>query len=85
MNQTRNNWIKIIYTISALILLLSGFVIGYIYSSKDYDKEPLIYGIKKINSMNKADFICSCISNNPRTITFLFDKEGIRETYLWDG
>ena len=40
--------------------------------------------IDNINEKNKANFTCSCVSSNPRMITFTFDSNKINEGYFWD-
>jgi len=65
-------WIIIFF-----VLLTIGFILGYLFGKPNYNENPLITGIKNINEKNKANFSCSCISSNPRMITFVFDENGI--------
>jgi len=56
-----------------------GFLLGYIYKSKQDNTSPLISDLKMINDINNADFTCSCISTNPNMITFSFDEKKISD------
>lgn len=80
MLNNQKNLIKFIYFISILILLLTGFVFGYLYYVNFGEScilDPFIYGIEKINKMNNDEFYCSCYAVSGTRESFSFDKDGL--------
>lgn len=72
-------WIKICITISALILLVVGFTIGYLIGDDSCKQNPLRYGVEKLNKANNDSFFCSCASGKyPQPI--YFDENGLKES-----
>jgi len=75
MNSQTIKWLKISFFVYFLVIMTMGFLLGYIYKSKQDNTSPLISDLKMINDINNADFTCSCISTNPNMITFLLMKK----------
>lgn len=72
----KNNLIKFILLIIALILFTSGILIG-LTINKDCSSNPLTYGIKKVEKLNDANFSCACYSTDKALNIFYFDDKGI--------
>ncbi len=74
------NWLKFSILIFCLILILIGFLFGYIYYDDKNEScigKPLFYGINKINEINNDEFTCSCTSMSGNINPFYFDESGI--------
>ncbi len=75
---TFKSLLKIAITLFCLILIFIGFGFGYIYN--DYKsgacmEKPFFYGLEKLNSMNNANFTCSCSSIGMDS--FSFNEHGL--------
>lgn len=82
MNKIFDNWITLLYFVIILLVIifsLIGFLLGYYYTDKSCIENPLSYGLKKINKMNKINLTCSCFSYDGKTNPFSFDEYGIKE------
>lgn len=70
--------IKICLVVSALILLIVGFTIGYLYVDKGCMENPLGFGLRQMNDLNEGDdFSCVCTSSLDYEQKFYFNKEFI--------
>ena len=72
--------LKLSILLFCVILILIGFAFGYIYNNYKSGaciERPLSYGIEKLNDMNNADFICSCISSSTNLKPFSFNENGL--------
>lgn len=74
-NKQYNFWLKICILLVVIILLLSGFAFGYLYGDKSCIENPLLYGVKKLDEINKDNYTCRCYSINNEG--FSFNAEGI--------
>lgn len=79
--------IKISILLFCLILLVIGFMFGYIYNNYKNEacaERPLSYGIEKMNDLNNASFTCACTSISNKMINpFYFNESGVfRGTFL---
>jgi hypothetical protein len=72
-----NNWVKIIITLTVLIVFLVGFLTGYFYGDKSCYENPFSYGVKILNEKYNENLLCSCNSLNGNTKPFSFNEEGI--------
>ena len=81
MEQTK--LLKVIYITIALVLLVSGFIVGYIYSNYGKTDNTLTSAIGRVNNLNGAYFTCSCVSNKKAMVTFTFTEDGIGDAFFW--
>ena len=78
MTMSENKYlVNLVYLLIFMIVVLSGFVFGYLYNERYGNDSSLTSGLKKLNEINNANFSCYCISSNPKLITFSFDESGI--------
>ncbi|KKM14436.1 hypothetical protein LCGC14_1706150 [marine sediment metagenome] len=73
-------WLKVSITLFSVILILIGFLLGYLYNPSDgkvCTENPFTYGIEKINEVNNDEFICSCTSLSGKIDPFYFDENGV--------
>lgn len=75
-------WLKFAILLFCTILILIGFMMGYIINSS-CNNNPFQEGIKKLNEVTDSEFKCYCKSNNVSIHDISFDKDGvINEIYL---
>lgn len=73
-------WLKLSISLFCLILILIGFVFGYVYNNYKNgacSDRPLSYGIEKVNLLNNDSFTCACTSISGKTNPFYFDESGL--------
>ena len=81
-------WLKVAISIACVILILLGFLLGYVYnnySNGACKDTPLSYGIEKLNDMNDDSFTCACTSLSGEINPFYFDKSGTFEGTFLDS
>ena len=64
-----------IFIVSIILAGLIGYTIGFFINEKKNNfcsSNALIYGIQEINLLNKADFLCTCNSNDG--LNFYFNE-----------
>lgn len=83
MEQNKAFWLRVIYITLILLLLCSGFIIGYLFNSpKECVENPLIYSVKRLNDINNDEYICSCYSlHNGFRISFNEEEVKIGEWF----
>jgi len=72
-------WLKVSSTIFIIVLLLTGFGLGYLYNNYKNQvcrEKPFNYAIKEMNKLNNEKFYCSCSSYSGFK-HFSFDEEGL--------
>ena len=87
-NRERNILIRVIYIVSALILLTVGFAMGYVYhtyQSEPCIQDPLTYGVNLLNDMNDDEYVCTCSAYGNHE-PLVIDKNGpVKNTNLLQG
>lgn len=80
MNPKSRFWLNVIIAVCALILLISGYFIGYYLKGRE-DKncmsDPLIYGIELMNKFNIQNYACHCYNEGSIERSFYFDENGV--------
>jgi hypothetical protein len=62
LNKEQKNILLIIIICSALIIFITGYLIGNIFIDKTCQQNPFFYGLKEMNKLNNANFFCECTS-----------------------
>ena len=78
MDKKLKFWMNVIILICALILFVSGYLLGHLLSKdRECVNNPLIYGIEKFNEANYVSYGCNCYPEGSVQRAFYFSKEGI--------
>ena len=85
MDNEQKKWMKVIYITCALLLIVIGFTLGYIYNYKANNSctnNPFTYGVKEMNKLNDAYFLCTC--NGGEGLSFNFDEDEMNSGSYFD-
>jgi hypothetical protein len=80
MNQKFRFWLNVTIAVCAMILLISGYFLGYYIENRKSENcvsDPLIYGITAINEFNRQNYACHCYSEGKTKRAFYFDENGV--------
>lgn len=77
----QSKWLLIVVIIGSMLLIFTGIAIGYLITDKGCMGNPLIFGIRQINKLNKDDYECSCHSRI-NFGSFSFDSEKMQDNNL---
>ena len=73
-----NNWVKISIFLFILILVVVGFLAGYLINNqKSCKASPFVFGVERVEKLNDINVSCVCISIDSAMNPFYFDDEGI--------
>lgn len=80
-NLEKKRLIIFVFLIIGAIVIVVGFIFGYLFGDRGCMENPFVYGAKQMNKINNDNYECSCKSEKTGDY-FYFNSQKISEENL---